>query len=296
MEPFLAAWSGLLVVGGALALLVGLRRRPVAAADRTGRRRERESIGRLWARISRRPPGEAGRRRDLLLLAAVLVGFVIAAVSGWLVMIIVVPATAWVLPLILTPPKDRDVVLLEALDRWVRNLSASLPTGKSIPDAIRLSGRTAPDPIAEPLGGLITRLNDRWDSRDALMRFADDLDSPDADGVIAALILASDRGANGAAITLGELADSIQAQLKGRREVETERTKPYTVVRQVTVITAITLGAAFVFARTFFEPYGTPVGQLILAALIAAYLGSLLLMRRRAQPQKRDRILVGMHR
>jgi hypothetical protein len=128
------------------------------------------------------------------------------------------------------------------------------------------------------------------------MRFADDLDSPDADGVVAALILASDRGANGAAATLSELADSIQAQLKGRREVETERTKPYTVVRQVTAITALTLTAAFLFARSFFEPYGTPVGQLILAVLIALYLGSLLLMRRRAQPPKRERILIGVHR
>ncbi|SDS74035.1 type II secretion system F family protein [Microlunatus soli] len=296
MEPFLAAWSGLLVVGGVIALIIGLRRRPVRSGRQTGRRRERESLATLWARISRRPPGEAGRRRDLILLVALVIGFVIAAVSGWLVMIVVVPAVVWVLPLILSPPKDRDVILLEALDRWVRNLSASLPTGKSIPDAIRLSGRTAPDAIAEPLGGLITRLNNRWDGRDALMRFADDLDSPDADGVIAALILASNRGANGAAITLTELADSIQSQLKGRREIETERTKPYTVVRQVTVITALTLTAAFLFARTFFEPYGTPVGQLILALLIALYLGSLLLMRRRAQPQKRQRILVGMHR
>lgn len=291
-----AAWAGLLIVGGILALIIGLRRRPERPGHRSRRRKEPESLAAVWARISRRPPGEAGRRRDLMLLAALIIGFVIAALSGWLVMIVAAPAVVWVLPLILTPPKDRDVILLEALDRWVRNLSASLPTGKSIPDAIRISGRTAPQVIAEPLGGLITRLNNRWGSREALMRFADDLDSPDADGVVAALILAADRGANGAAVTLSELADSIQSQLKGRREVETERTKPYTVVRQVTVITALTLGAAFVFARTFFEPYGTPVGQLILALLIALYLASLLLMRRRAQPQRRQRILVGMHR
>lgn len=293
MNAVIAAWSGLLLVGGVIAVLVGLRRRPDLPVTR---RRAREPLSRVWARVTRRPPGRAGRRRDAILLAAALIGFVLAAASGWLVLIVVLPAAAWVLPLILTPPKDRDVALLEALDRWVRNLSASLPTGRSIPDAIRLSGRTAPEPIAEPLGGLITRLNNRWDSRDALMRFADDLDSPDADTVIAALILAANRGANGAALTLGELADSIQAQLRGRREIETERAKPYVVVRQVTVITAITLGAAFLFARTFFEPYGTPLGQVILAALIALYLGSLLLMRRRAQPQKRQRILLGVHR
>lgn len=294
MGPVLAVWVGVLLVGGVLLVAAGLRRRP--ATPVVVRRRDGQSLGQLWARASHRPAGEAGRRRDLLLLAALIGGFVVAALTGWLIMIVVLPAVAWVLPLILSPPKDRDVVLLEALDRWVRSLSASLPTGKSVPDAIRLSGRTAPDAIAEPLGGLITRLNNRWDSRDALMRFADDLDSPDADTVIAALILAANRGANGAAATLSELADSIQSQLKGRREIATERAKPYIVVRQVTVITAITLGTALIFAHTFFQPYGTPIGQLILAVLIALYLGSLLLMRRRATPQKRQRILIGAGR
>ena len=294
MEPVLAAWVGILLVGGVILVVAGLRRRPVTSV--VVRRRDDRSLAELWARLSRRPAGEAGRRRDLLLLAALIAGFVVAALTGWLIMIVVLPAGAWVLPLILSPPQDRDVVLLEALDRWVRSLSASLPTGKSVPDAIRLSGRTAPDAIAEPLGGLITRLNNRWESRDALMRFADDLDSPDADTVIAALILAANRGANGAALTLSELADSIQAQLKGRREIVTERAKPYIVVRQVTVITTLTLGAALIFAHTFFEPYGTPVGQLILGVLIALYLGSLLLMRRRATPHRRQRILIGAGR
>lgn len=294
IDGLIAIWSGVLLVAGVLMIIAGLRRRPVPTSAPV--RRDRESLFELWSRLSRRPPGPAGRQRDVLLLAALAVGFVVAAVSGWLVMIITLPAAVWVLPVVLTPPKDRDVILLEALDRWVRNLSASLPTGRSIPDAIRLSGRTAPEAIAEPLSGLITRLNNRWDSKDALLRFADDLDSPDADTVIAALILAANRGANGAAATLAELADSIQAKLKGRREIETERAKPYVVVRQVTVITVITLAGAFLFARSFFEPYGTGVGQLILAVLITLYLGSLLLMRRRAQPPRRQRILVGMQR
>ena len=294
MEPFVALWAGLLLVGGCLLVIAGLRRRPVRepAVSRPARR----SIGELWAWISRRPPGPAGRRRDLILLVALIIGFVVAAVSGWLVMILVLPALTWALPVILRPPVDRDVMLLEGLDRWVRNLASALPTGKSIPDAIRISGRTAPAAIREPLGSLITRLNNRWDSRDALMRFADDLDSPDADTVIAALMLAANRGANGAAVTLSELADSIQAQLKGRREIETERAKPYLVVRQVTVITVGTLAIAFLFAGDYFAPYATPLGQLLLAVLAALYLAALLLMRRRALPPRRQRILIGVQR
>ena len=63
--------------------------------------------------------------------------------------------------------------------------------------------------VAEEISTLVARLNNRWDSRDALRRFADDLDSPDADAVIAALILASNRGANGASVTLQALAIAI---------------------------------------------------------------------------------------
>ena len=201
----------------------------------------RQSPGQLWAKITRRPAGRAGRRRDLILLGSVIMGCIIAMLTGWLILIVILPALALGLPYLLILPKQRDIELLEALDRWVRSLAATLATGKSITDAIRISRRTAPPLIADEISLLVARLNNRWETRDALMRFADAIDSPDADGVVAALILASSRGANGASVTLQALADSIQAQLKGRRAVEVERSKPYVVVRQVTIISLSTL-------------------------------------------------------
>jgi pilus assembly protein TadC len=206
------------------------------------------------------------------------------------------PLLALGLPYLLLLPKQRDIELLEALDRWVRSLAATLATGKSITDAIRISRRTAPPMLADEINLLVTRLNNRWETRDALMRFADAIDSPDADGVVAALILASSRGANGASITLQVLADSIQAQLKGRRAIEVERSKPYVVVRQVTVISMSTLVLVFVLSPDFFAPYRTPLGQALLAALLIIYVASLILMRRKAHQPDRPRILVGDHR
>jgi hypothetical protein len=197
------------------------------------------------------------------------------------------------LPYLLVLPSARDVELLEALDRWVRSLAAALTTGRSIPDALRISRRTAPALLADELGVLVARLNNRWDTRDAMMRFSDALDSPDSDAVVAALILAANRGSNGASVTLNALADTLQAQLRGRRVIETERAKPYVVVRQVTIITLVTLAGAFLLGRGFFSPYGTPLGQVILSILVALYLGSLILMRRQAQQRPRERILVG---
>jgi Flp pilus assembly protein TadB len=291
MSGIAAVAAGLLIVAGLLGILHGLRR----SAPRTPSR-PAESLADLWVRLTRRPPGPRGRRRDLVLVGSLIAGFGVAALSGWLVAIVILPMLALGLPYLLVVPKSRDVELLEALDRWVRSLAATLATGKSITDAIRVSRRTAPPLIAEEVGTLVVRLNNRWETDDALRRFADELDSPDADGVIAALMLAANRGANGASITLQALADSQQSQLRSRRVIEIERAKPYVVVRQVTVISLVTLIGFYLLSPNFFRPYHTPLGQLILAVLLTLYLGSLLLMRRKAQQRTRPRILIGATR
>ncbi len=287
MTAELAAVAGLLVVGGLVLVVTGTLRvwTPGPPRTRAGNRS-------AWARLTRRPAGPQGRRRDLLLLASTLVGVVVAALSGWVVAVVVAPLLALGLPYLLSLPQARDILLLEALDRWVRGLAATLSTGRSVTDSIRLSRRTAPPAIAAEVAMLVTRLDNRWDTHEALQRFADDLDSADADPVVAALILASDRGAVGASTTLRELAESIQDQLKGRRLIETERSKPYVVVRQVTVITMVTLVGIFALSPGFFAAYRTPVGQVVLSVLIVAYIGSLVLLRRRAKQPPRDRVLV----
>jgi Flp pilus assembly protein TadB len=286
----LAITTGLLIIGGLLGISYGLRRRSRPASRRT------ESIFHWWTTATRRPPGLPGRRRDMILLLSLIIGGIVAVLTGWLILIVVLPLLALGLPYLLTLPKPRDIELLEALDRWVRSLSATLTTGKSITDAIRISRRTAPPVLADEINLLVARLNNRWETRNALMRFADTIDSPDADGVIAALILASSRGANGASVTLQALADSIQAQLTGRRALEVERSKPYVVVRQVTVISLSTLVLVFVLSPDFFAPYRTPLGQAVLSVLLISYVASLLLMRRKAQQPDRPRILLGEHR
>ena len=291
MSGVAAVTAGLLIVAGMIGIGIGLRR----TAPRTPAR-PAGSLADLWARLTRRPPGPRGRRRDLVLLGSLLTGFLLAALSGWVVAMLIIPLLALGLPYLLVVPKPRDVQLLEALDRWVRSLAATLATGKSVTDAIRVSRRTAPPLISEEIGTLVVRLNNRWETDDALRRFADDLDSPDADAVIAALMLAVNRGATGASVTLQALADSLQSQLRSRRVIEIERAKPYVVVRQVTVISLITLAGVYLMSPSFFQPYRTPLGQLILAVLLTLYLGSLILMRRKAQQRARPRILLGAAR
>jgi tight adherence protein B len=283
----MAAVAGLLLVGGVVLTVAGTLRvwtpQPV---------RPRADGRSTWARLTRRPSGPRGRRRDVILLGSTLLGLAVAAASGWVVAVVVAPLLALGLPYLLSLPQARDVQLLEALDRWVRGLASTLSTGRSVTDSIRASRRTAPPVIADEVATLVNRLDNRWNTQEALQRFADDLDSADADPVVAALILAADRGAVGASATLGELAESIQDQLRGRRLIETERNKPYVVVRQVTVITMVTLVGIFALSPGFFAAYRTPVGQIVLSVLVVCYIGSLVLLRRRAKQPPRDRVLI----
>lgn len=274
----LVAACAVLFAGGVVALVAGW-----TPSQPIRRPRRRWSEGTLVQRF--------GVPRLLVLTGWCVTGVVAASLTGWVLLALLAPVLGVVLPSLLGKPAERELELLTALDRWVRSLTAILPTGRSIADAIRISVRQAPEALAVPLGLLVQRLNDRWTLQQALHALADDLDSADADAVLAALALAADRGGTGAHATLGALADSIQDRVRALREIETERAKPRIVVRQVTAITLAVLAAALAFGGAFFEPYRTPAGQVILAALIVAYFGSLLLLRRMSLPRARQRIL-----
>ncbi len=274
------ALLGALVCAGVVLVVAGLRvrARPVAVQRRS------PTAERLRPML---------KKYGLRLALGLIGGIVFAAFTGMSVMLLVVPVAVVGLPVLLSAPSNREIDLLQALDRWIRGLAATLPTGRSIMDAMRLSQRSAPELLAEPLALLVARLDDRWTSAEALRAMADELDSPDADAVLAALALAAERGGTGATATLHALADSIQDRLRAQREIETERAKPRLVVRQVTVITVAVLALVMVFGRGFFAPYGTPVGQVILLCLLGLYVMSLVVLRRMITPRRRERILRG---
>lgn len=273
-----AVFCGALIFGGVVVVIKGFNS-PSA------------TIPRLSTRLWTTPVDKSTRRRWILVLAALVAGLVAAGFTGWWLLVLIVPGVAVVLPLLLSAPANRELELLQAIDRWVRTLGSLLPTGRSISDAIRISVRQAPPLLAGNLRRLSARLDDRWSIEQSLWAMADELDSPDADAVLAALALAAQRGGTGAGATLTALADNLQDRLRALREISTERAKPRFVVRQVTLITAVVLGLALVFGGSFFAPFGSPVGQVILAGLVSAYLASLLFLRRMTLPRPRQRIL-----
>ncbi len=285
MTPLTALLGGMALAGGVLLLVTGLRKVPVRP------RRPRPSIAQLWARYTRRPAGKAGRRRDAQLAGSVAVGFGIFAFTGWLIAIPMVPVAVFLLPILLGRAPRSEVALLEALDRWVRHLATTLPLGRDVVYAIRASRSTAPPLIADEVGELVDRLNRRWEPRRALQRFADRLDSPDADAVIASLMLATTR-TEGITDNLLAIADSLQERLRALRTIENERDRPRQTARLVTIISAVMIGTTAFFGRGYFAPYATPTGQIIITVLVLGYIGSLVMLYRMTVPRRRERILV----
>ena len=184
---------------------------------------------------------------------------------------------------------------LEALQEWVRRTSDVLAAGGGLEQTLIRSARTAPEPIAADVATLAARLQARWPTSRALLAFADDLDDAAGDLVVAALLLGAELRGPGLARVLTELAGSLTEEVTMRRKVEADRAKPRANARWLLLITVAAAGLA-ALNGDYLAPYGTPVGQLVLAAIAALIVACLLWMRRLTAPVPSARFLVDADR
>lgn len=274
---------GMLVVVGVVAIVLGFRPGPEGEPVSTLTWSQR------WARLTRRPPGAAGRRQDMFLLLGLVIGIVGFLLTRWVAVIVLVPLGMVILPKLLGRAAPTDLPLLTALDRWVRTISATMSGGTDVVDTIRRNQASTPPLIADDVAALIDRFNSGWPTAAAFHRFADDLDNPEADAVVASLAMAANHS-TGVTDNLNAIAESIHDRIRAMRMVETERARPRQTVRIVTIITLVMIVAAGVLGGGYFDALTSPVGQLIVAGLAIGYVSSLLIMYRSTVPRRRERI------
>jgi Flp pilus assembly protein TadB len=250
--------------------------------------------------ISPKPPSPRSKRIETQLreLAGVRGG--IALVAGVLVLV----ATGWVVAGIGTvllvlgwrgiggaAGERRAMARLEALAMWTESLRDTVAGAVSLEQAIPSSLRAAAPAIQVPLASLVDRLHTRMPMPEALSRFADDLDDPSADMIIAALVINARLRGPGLRDLLSALAMSVREELHMRTKVNAERRATR---RSIQIVVAVSVGLALILAifnRGYVHPYSSALGQLILIVVVLLYGVAFLWLRKLARFDSPERLL-----
>ncbi len=173
----------------------------------------------------------------------------------------------------------RELAKIEAIATWTESLRDTAAAASGLEQAIPATAQAAPESLRKPLRDLTARLAGRVPLPEALARFADDLDDPAGDMVVAALSLNARKRAGGLQRILTALAVSARAELEMRRKVEHERRALRGQAQRIAGLVVGFVGLQAVFARGWVAPYSTPEGQVALSVFIAVFLAAFMRMR-----------------
>ncbi|GAA1810143.1 type II secretion system F family protein [Actinomadura chokoriensis] len=275
-DVLLAIVAGALAGGGLLLLVVALRGLPARTRPARGRSRE-DLVRTLTTRTA----------------LAVIVGFLVLILTRWPIAAVGtgVLVLAWDGLAGGAAEERRGMARLEGLAGWTESLRDTIAGAVGLEQAIPASQRAAAPALQQPLRNLVDRLHTRVPMPEALRRFADDLDDPSADLVIAALILNAKLRGPGLRDMLSALATSARAELDMRRRVEADRRATRRSVRIVVAVSVGTALALAVFNHSYVEPYDDFLGQLVLCIVVALYGAAFLWLRRLSRYELPSRFL-----
>jgi Flp pilus assembly protein TadB len=274
--PMLAILIGAVTGGGLFLLVIALRGLPV--------------------RPKRQGPGQLERQvRELLSVRggiALVVGILVLVATRWVVAGVGIALLVYSWRSLGGAASERKTMArLESLATWTESLRDTIAGAVGLEQAIPSSIRVADVSIREPLTKLVDRLHTRVPMHVALRRFADDLDDPSADMIIAALIINSRLRGPGLRALLGALAVSVREELDMRRKVNAGRRSTR---RSVQIVVAVSVGMAVglaVLDHAFLSPYDGVYGQFVLVIIGAIYAAGILWLRRLATFESPQRLL-----
>ncbi|RJL33551.1 type II secretion system F family protein [Bailinhaonella thermotolerans] len=276
LATLIALLGGAGVGGGLFLLGLAIRGvRPKPAAPGGGRRSE------LLRRLSTRTG------------LGVIIGSIVLVVTRWPVLAggAVLMVIAWH-GLVGGAAEERAAMRrLEALAAWTESLRDTIAGAAGLEQAIPASIRAAAPSLQPHLRTMVDRLHTRMPLPDALQRFADELDDPSADLVVAALILNARLRGPGLRDVLGALAVSAREELDMRRRVEAERRATRRSVQIVVGFSLAFAAGVIIMNRSYVEPYDDLIGQIVLIGVGGLYGAGFAWMRRLAKFTKPERLL-----
>jgi Flp pilus assembly protein TadB len=231
-------------------------------------------------RLTARTAGAAG--------AAVLVG----AITGWPVAAVLAGAGAFALPTLFRGVKDRtrQVARTEAIAGWAEMLRDTLSAAAGLEQAIVATAAVAPLAIRPEVAALSDRLA-RQRLVPALRSFATDLADPTGDLVVVALVLAAGHEARRLSELLGSLAGAARDQAAMQLRIEAGRARIRTSTRVVVGSTLAFAAGLILLNRSYLSPFGTPLGQAVLAVIGLLFGSAFWWLARLGRPASLERFL-----
>jgi hypothetical protein len=220
---------------------------------------------------------------------------VVGLLTRWPAVALLAGALGWAAPSLLRGGGSRNAIArIEAIASWTEMLQGLLAAAAGLEQAIIASVRVAPEPIREEVRELAERLRDNQPLRVALGLFADALDEPTADVVVAALRLAADptQKVGQLRAQLAELATATRETAMMRLRVETGRARIRSAARMITVIASVFTLGLLLLNRSYLAPFARPVGQLVLLLVGACYATAYWLLVRMARMTGPSRLVL----
>lgn len=229
---------------------------------------------------------------------ALVAFFVVLAVTQWVVLAVAMGLLVGFWKRIFggVAEERRAIERLEGLAGWTEALRDTIAGAVGLEQAIPATTINAAPLIRPSLNLLVDRLRVREPLPDALMKFADDLDDPSADLIIAALILNARLRGPGLRDVLSALSESGREELDLRRRVEGARRSTRRSVQIVVGVTLFVSGGLVLLNQTYLRPYGTTFGQIILLIVVLLYAAGVFWLRRLAGVDVPERFLVQSNR
>jgi tight adherence protein B len=210
------------------------------------------------------------RFENLVLRVALGVGCAVAvgAVTRWPMAALLAGLAGFMAPSMLGGDSQRKAKLarIEAVASWAEMLRDTMAGAGGLEQSIIATAGVSPQAIRPEVVRLAARL-ERGRLAPALRVFADDLDDPSGDLVVAALVLAADKSPKRLGDLLGRLAYSARDEVNMRLRIEAGRARTRTSVKVITIFTTLFAVFLIVFNREYLEPYDTLLGQAVLGLI-----------------------------
>jgi Flp pilus assembly protein TadB len=258
--PVLYALVCGIAVGGGLALFaVAVRGLPAKPEH------EKQKASRRASELVR----FAGQRGSI----AAIAGLVVLLLTRWAVAGIATAVLVFLWDKLFGGASEERAAMrrVEALASWTESLRDTIAGAVGLEQAIPAAARASAPVLRPHLDAMVDRLRSRTPLPDALQQLADEIDDASADIIVAALILNARLRGPGLRQVLGALAKSAREEVDMRQRVMAQRASTRRSVQIVVAVSiAFVLGLS-IFNRQFVEPYGTAVGQLVLAGVCGLF-------------------------